>query len=82
MDGSLPAPKAAPPGLPMMVQAGVPKNGKFNIFATGPVDTFRVMWLVKAIRKDVPELNVEPLKSAGAVRGDGPYTYFVPGGTA
>jgi hypothetical protein len=58
------------------VQATYPRDGRFTIWAQGPVQTFRVMWLVKAIRKDVPELDVTPLKSSGPVRGDGPYTYI------
>lgn len=71
-------PLAPPAGLPSLVQATYPRNGRFTIFAQGPVDTFRVMWLVKAIRSDVPELQVEPLRAAVQVRGDGPYTYPVP----
>lgn len=67
-----------PPGLPPTVQATVPRNGKFTIYSVGAVDTFRVMWLVKAIRRDVPPVEVEPLKTGGEVRGDGPYTYYVP----
>lgn len=39
-----------------------------------------VSWLVKAIRKDVPPLLVEPLKRDLDVYGDGPYKYYVPGG--
>lgn len=69
-----------PPGLPMQVQASYPRDGRFTIWGYGDhADTFRVFWLVKAVRKDVPALDVEPLKSSGTVRGDGPYTYFVPG---
>jgi hypothetical protein len=52
-------------------------NGKFRIL--GPSHA-SVNWLVKAIRKDVPPLQTEPLKSEVAVYGDGPYKYFLPRG--
>jgi hypothetical protein len=70
-------PQTAPPGLPSHVQATYPRDGKFVIYSEGAVRTFRVWWLVKAIRGDVAELDVEPLKTSGSVRGDGPYTYLV-----
>lgn len=77
-DADAPPGQDPPPGLPSQVQATYPRDGRFTIHALGSVDTFRVSWLVKAIRRDVPELEVEPAKSSGQVRGDGPYTYFVP----
>jgi hypothetical protein len=69
-------PPAVPPGRPSVVQATYPKDGEFTIYSEGPVDTFRVYWMVKAIRADVPELNVEPLRSEVTVRGEAPYTYL------
>ncbi len=75
-----PAAQNPPPGLPSHVQASYPRDGRFTVWTSGPVDTFRVMWLVKAIRADVDALDVEPLKTSGRVAGTGPYTYLVPQG--
>lgn len=65
-------------GSPPLMQATIPADGRFTIHATGAADTFRVMWLVKAIRRDVPPFDTEPAKNAGVVHGDGPYRYYVP----
>ena len=70
-------PPPVPMGLPAQVQATYPRNGKFTIYAVSPVDTFRVFWTVKAVRKDVPQFEVEPSKAGTERMGDGPYTYLV-----
>lgn len=70
-------PQGPPIGRCPVVQATYPENGQFQIIGSGGPDAFRVMWTVLAIRKDVPQFDVEPLKAQGTVRGDGPYTYFV-----
>jgi hypothetical protein len=69
-------PPKVPPGRASLVQATYPEEGQFTIYAEGPVETFRVFWLVKAVRKDVPELKVEPLKSEVDVFGEGPYRFY------
>lgn len=62
--------------LPSRLQATYPRDGRFTIYARGPAGgAAQVMWLVKAIRNDVPPLEVEPLRSAVDVAGDGPYRY-------
>jgi hypothetical protein len=56
---------------------GEVKNGRFVVKAIGgqnPGQKFH--WEVKAIRKDVGPLEVEPGKSDVQVGGDGPYTYI------
>ncbi|MER7131308.1 fibronectin type III domain-containing protein [Streptosporangium saharense] len=58
---------------PGAVAASYPYDGRFTI--TGPAGR-RVSWLVKAIRKDVPPLLVEPCRDEVLVRGDGPYRYY------
>lgn len=55
--------------------ASAPRNGQFRISCSGP-DGTKVAWLVKAVRKDVPPLLVEPLKTGVDVFGDGPYRYY------
>jgi hypothetical protein len=52
-------------------------SGKFRI--RGP-QGIKVSWLVKAVRKDVPPLSVEPLKANVDIYGDGPYKYYLPRG--
>lgn len=52
-------------------------DGRFRILCLGP-DGTRVAWLVKAVRRDVPELVVEPRRDKITVRGDGPYRYYIP----
>lgn len=71
------------PGLPALpewadlprVAASVPRNGRFRI--TSSAATGQVAWRVFAVRADVPELDVEPLRGDVEVRGDGPYRYLV-----
>lgn len=57
------------------------KNGKFRVKAVAgmyhPCAEFG--WRVSAVRKDVPQFEVEPDKNSGVRKGDGPYSYFVPG---
>lgn len=55
------------------LSAGLPFQGAFNVY--GPAGT-AFSWLVKAVRKDVPPLLVEPRKSDVNVYGDGPYRYY------
>lgn len=57
------------------VAASTPRNGRFRIACAGP-DGTRVAWLVKAVRKDVPPLFVEPLKTEVQVQGNGPYKFY------
>lgn len=75
-------PKNAEPLVPMTlipnVAASYPKGGRFRVVAQGSCPPLlEVSWLVKAIRRDVPELNVEPKKSDYVLLGDGPYTFLV-----
>jgi hypothetical protein len=49
-------------------------NGSFRVFGKGAGSFY---WQVTANRKDVQPLEVEPLKSATTVHGDGPYRYIV-----
>ena len=53
--------------------ATYPEDGRFEVHG---VPGQRVSWLVKAIRKDVPPLLVEPRRDDVVVRGDGPYRYY------
>lgn len=53
--------------------ATYPAGGRFDMHGI-PGQT--VSWLVKAIRKDVPALLVEPRRTDVVVRGDGPYRYY------
>lgn len=53
--------------------ATYPTNGQFVIHGV-PGQT--VSWLVKAIRKDVPPLLVEPRRDQVDVHGQGPYRYY------
>lgn len=56
-----------------LTSASYPEHGTFTIFGAAGQ---RVAWLVKAIRRDVPPVLVEPLRSEVYVRGDGPYRYY------
>lgn len=52
-------------------------NGKFVVRAVdghNPSQAFD--WEVKGVRKDVPPLMVEPLRTEIEVRGEGPYKYY------
>jgi hypothetical protein len=53
--------------------ATYPQNGRFIVHGQ-PLE--RVAWLVKAIRRDVPPVLVEPRRSDVTVHGDGPYRYY------
>ncbi|MGD9729681.1 MAG: hypothetical protein AB7L09_22260 [Nitrospira sp.] len=55
-----------------------PKLGKFYI-SSDAFEGAQIAWKVKAIRKDVPQFSVEPLKSETQVGGSGPYTYLMEG---
>lgn len=61
-----------------VIHATYPKNGKFYVgLGSGVVvDDQRFWWEVKAIRKDVSILDVEPSKKNVSLMGDGPYTYL------
>jgi hypothetical protein len=54
-----------------------PRDGRFRISSDAD-DGTRVSWRVKAIRKDVPQLHVEPRRDEITVHGDGPYRYYSP----
>src|SRR5690606_26409795 len=58
-----------------MVAASRIEDGRFTIKCSGP-DGTKVSWLVTAIRTDVPDHDIEPLKSEVVVFGDGPYRYL------
>lgn len=75
LSGNVLAPPRVPPGRASLVQATYPADGEFTIFAEGPVDTFRVFWLVKAVRKNA-EFPVEPARSDVEVYGEGPYRFL------
>ena len=51
-------------------------SGKFTVLSDNPRSKQAFNWEVKAVRKDVPELQVEVDKSSVEVLGDGPYTYL------
>jgi hypothetical protein len=53
--------------------ASYPVDGRFVVHGTSGQ---RVSWLVKAIRRDVPPVFVEPRRDEVTVRGDGPYRYY------
>ncbi|MGP3914296.1 hypothetical protein [Nonomuraea sp. 10N515B] len=59
--------------VPDGVSATYPVDGRFTISGT---PGRRVFWLVKAIRKDVPPLLVEPLRADVDIHGSGPYRYY------
>lgn len=61
-----------------VLHATYPKNGKFYVgLGSGMViNDQRFWWEVKAVRKDVPPLLVEPLKKDVIVKGEGPYLYY------
>lgn len=56
--------------------ASFPRDGRFRISTDADSGTL-ISWKVKGIRRDVPQFEVEPLKSQYERRGDGPYTYIV-----
>lgn len=70
----LPTDGALYPYLPRAV-AGPVKDGKFFISSDGFKGT-RIAWLVKAVRSDVEQFPVEPLKSEYDRAGSGPYTWL------
>lgn len=60
------------------LHATYPKNGRFFVglgSGTNMLDQ-KFWWEVKAIRKDVAPIKVEPTKKSVVVMGDGPYTYY------
>jgi hypothetical protein len=59
--------------------ATYPADGQFMVSAQAGFvhDCASFFWLVKAIRKDVPNLQAEPAKAAVSILGDGPYKYVV-----
>jgi hypothetical protein len=61
-----------------VLHATYPRNGKFYVgLGSGMViNDQRFWWEVKAVRKDVAALQVEPLRKDVVVHGDGPYTYY------
>lgn len=54
-------------------------DGQFTVMFAGGWDhrCARFFWEVKAVRKDVPQFEVEPSMAAYSVAGEGPYTYLV-----
>jgi hypothetical protein len=52
------------------------KDGVLEVYSDNPASTQAFMWEVKAVRADVPKLEVEVPKTDALVRGDGPYTYL------
>jgi hypothetical protein len=54
------------------------KNGRFIVESGNPDSTQSFDWEVKAVRKDIACLDVEPNKKDLAVERFGPYTYGVP----
>jgi hypothetical protein len=61
-----------------VLHATYPKDGKFQVgLGSGVVvHDQRFWWEVKAIRKDVPPLLVEPKKSDVDIMGSGPYRWY------
>lgn len=64
--------------LPFMPRAlpSYPKDGKFYITNDCAHPGVAINWKVKAVRKDVPQFPVEPLKSEYNRVGSGPYTWL------
>jgi hypothetical protein len=55
------------------------ENGKFKVKSVsfkGKVNA-KFYWEVKAVRKDITKLVVEPSKDDYILKGDGPYTYLI-----
>jgi len=50
-------------------------DGAFTVRGGAESAGVKFCWEVRAIRADVPDLDVEPLRSDVVVRGDGPYRY-------
>lgn len=61
-----------------VLHATYPKKGKFYVgLGSGMrIPDQKFWWEVKAVRKDVLPLNIEPLKNNIEVMGQGPYTYY------
>ena len=58
--------------------AGRVVNGKFKVKGyNGNNKSQTFYWEVKAVRKDIDKLIVEPSKDDYELKGDGPYTYLV-----
>jgi hypothetical protein len=54
------------------------KNGSFIVVSSHKESAQEFDWEVKAIRKDIAKLEVEPLKDAVTVERFGPYAYSMP----
>jgi hypothetical protein len=54
------------------------KDGRFLVVSADPQSSQEFDWEVKAVRKDIERLEVEPLKSAIQVERFGPYAYTIP----
>ncbi|MEV0306543.1 hypothetical protein [Nonomuraea fuscirosea] len=59
--------------VPDGMSATYPEEGRFTISGT---PGRKVFWLVKAIRRDVPPLMVEPVRTDVEVHGSAPYRYY------
>lgn len=58
------------------LHATYPVEGRFEVGADDPVSNAEFFWEVKATRRDVARLNVEPLKADVVVKGMGPYRFY------
>jgi hypothetical protein len=56
------------------------KDGTFLVCSADPLSSQAFNWEVKAARRDVAPLEVEPLKRELQVKGFGPYAYGIPQG--
>lgn len=52
------------------------KNGSFTVISNNTDSVQEFDWEVKAVRKDVDDLIIEPDKSSLSVKGLGPYRYY------
>lgn len=59
--------------IPVLI-ATYPVNGRFHVRSSLRQPCL-FSYVVSAVRADGPQFDVEPLRSAVRVRGDGPYTY-------
>ena len=66
---------------PLMVQKVDGRKvhqGQFTVISQNPKSNQEFDWEIKAVRADVPQLEVEPAKSSTVVQGFGPHTYIRP----
>ena len=54
------------------------QNGRFVVVSSNPQSSQEFDWEVKAVRRDIAKLEVEPLKHDFQVERFGPYAYAVP----